>query len=83
VRDIGHGVSIEEATYEGHLYGFRYEHPGLRGEVCKGWIPIQPECPLGWVVEKMEPLTLSPSLVCRLCGHHGFIRDGRWVPAGS
>lgn len=28
-----------------------------------------------------EHLTLSPSLLCRTCGDHGFIRDGRWVPA--
>lgn len=34
-----------------------------------------------WTVESFEPLTLSPSLLCRLCGHHGFIREGRWIPA--
>lgn len=34
-----------------------------------------------WHVESWTPLTLSPSLLCRMCGDHGFIRDGRWVPA--
>lgn len=34
----------------------------------------------GWQVESWEPLTLSPSLLCRSCGLHGFIREGRWVP---
>ncbi|TCO57128.1 DUF6527 family protein [Actinocrispum wychmicini] len=34
-----------------------------------------------WQVESWEPLTLSPSLFCRTCGDHGFIREGRWVPA--
>lgn len=33
-----------------------------------------------WTVESWEPLTLSPSLLCGLCGDHGYIRDGRWVP---
>jgi hypothetical protein len=33
-----------------------------------------------WQVESWEPLTLSPSLLCH-CGDHGFIREGRWVPA--
>jgi hypothetical protein len=33
-----------------------------------------------WVVEQWEPLTLSPSILCD-CGFHGYIRDGRWVPA--
>lgn len=28
-----------------------------------------------------EPLTLSPSLLCKTCGDHGFIRGGKWVAA--
>lgn len=35
---------------------------------------------LKWKIESMDPLTLSPSLLCA-CGDHGFIREGRWVPA--
>ena len=34
-----------------------------------------------WQVVSWEPLTLSPSLLCMQCGDHGFIRDGKWVPA--
>jgi len=34
-----------------------------------------------WQVQSMEPLTLSPSLLCRVCGDHGFIREGKWVRA--
>lgn len=34
-----------------------------------------------WRVESQDPLTLSPSILCRTCGNHGFIREGRWVPA--
>jgi hypothetical protein len=34
-----------------------------------------------WELLSEEPLTLSPSLACRNCGHHGFIREGKWVPA--
>lgn len=26
-------------------------------------------------------LTVAPSLACRSCPSHGFIRDGRWIPA--
>ncbi len=33
-----------------------------------------------WQVQSLDPLTISPSLACH-CGDHGFIRDGRWVPA--
>lgn len=41
---------------------------------------IEPDRPV-WTVESFEPLTLSPSLLCRLCGDHGFVRQGQWVPA--
>lgn len=46
-----------------------------------------------WDVESYEPLTISPSLLCRAhvrvngeatmteCGDHGFIRNGMWVKA--
>lgn len=41
-----------------------------------------------WQVEQWEPLTISPSVLCRFpldgggtCGDHGFIRAGRWVRA--
>lgn len=34
-----------------------------------------------WEVISEDPLTLAPSLACGQCGHHGFIRDGKWVPA--
>lgn len=47
-----------------------------------------------WQVQSWEPLTISPSLLCKMpkfgpdgpipgteCGDHGFIREGRWVRA--
>lgn len=35
----------------------------------------------GWVVERAEPLTVSPSILCGSCKTHGFIRDGKWIAA--
>ena len=35
----------------------------------------------GWALESKDPLTVSPSLRCRQCGSHGFIREGKWVKA--
>lgn len=36
-----------------------------------------------WQVVAADPLTLVPSLLCGCpgCGHHGYVRDGLWVPA--
>ncbi|MFF3891405.1 hypothetical protein [Streptomyces sp. NPDC001914] len=28
-----------------------------------------------------EPLHLEPSLLWKCCGTHGFVRDGKWIPA--
>lgn len=65
--------------------------PGMPADQSTGWCegvitfdgPVQqqvhPGAPM-WTVESWEPLTLSPSLLCH-CGDHGFIREGRWVPA--
>jgi len=34
-----------------------------------------------WDLVSKDPLTLTPSLLCRLCGDHGFITAGKWVRA--
>jgi hypothetical protein len=34
-----------------------------------------------WTLQKEDPLTISPSIRCRACGLHGFIQEGRWIPA--
>lgn len=79
---IGHDVTIELRYLDGQLYGIEYEHPCKAGARL-GYIPInQPDGKIrdGWDLEQQSPLTLTPSLLCRACGHHGFIRGGQWHP---
>lgn len=75
--------------HEWHVCSAR-DVPGLYGDgMTAGFIPFDtPEARAvtteqgpKWTVESWDPLTLSPSLQCRSCAHHGFIREGRWVPA--
>lgn len=88
-EDIGHGVVIERRYHEGALAGVAYTHPKPDGSgPCTGprsghdWVPVKPHDPIGgWDLVSEVPLTISESLLCRACGHHGFIRNGRWVPA--
>ena len=58
---------------------------------CEGFVNVGPGHPNRWdmtgTIEGGD-LTLSPSILCRLgnvanqpCGFHGFVRDGKWVPA--
>lgn len=71
--------------------GVSISHPSKRtpGEGCSGMIHFDtPEVQRWhlaptqhrWRVESWEPLTVSPSILCA-CGDHGFIRNGKWVPA--
>jgi hypothetical protein len=70
--------------------GVIIDHPRLdNGEPCSGAVNFYSEAHkeisfgnkrITWTVESLDPLTISPSVLCRGCGDHGFIRDGRWVP---
>lgn len=90
VLDLGHGVQLEILAASGRQEArFDYTHPRPDGAgrcAGGGWLDtpgIEPEFPESphWTVESWEPITLSPSLLCGACGHHGFVREDRWVPA--
>lgn len=90
--DIGHGVIITPvfARDSDVVIGLNEEHdrPDGTGR-CRGFVlldvpegePYRTELTPRWQVESTDPLTLSPSLLCRSCGNHGWIQQGRWVPA--
>lgn len=86
--DIGGGHRIVFVEFEGEKAAIDDWHLKADGTWCKGfidfkggtWAPIfGPD--KGWDLIQLEPLTLSPSLLCRACGDHGFIRNGKWVKA--
>lgn len=87
--DIGDGHSIEPAYFNDELAGIRYRHFNEEGKTCEGWLPITGNSwangfggsIMTWEIEVEEPLTLSPSVLCRICGDHGFIQNGKWVKA--
>jgi hypothetical protein len=85
VEDIGCGVRIERRYLDGRLAGVHYWHPRPDGSgECEGWVSV-PDAdgwPAdSWTLVSEHPLTLSPSLLCMACDHHGHIVDGKWVPA--
>lgn len=69
-------------------YGALIEHVAPDGSPCASSVVfegqvavlIHPDDPV-WKVQSWAPLTLTPSLLCRRCGDHGFIRNGSWIPA--
>lgn len=68
------GATVQHLTPQGEICasGITFDLPGMR-EAFGGHSM--------WQVVQWEPLTLSPSLLCRACDDHGFIREGRWVKA--
>jgi hypothetical protein len=86
---IGPGFYIKLADYNGVVVGLHEWHPDKRNPTreCQGFVffdvPTEARCedtPV-WKVQSMAPLTLVESLLCRTCGNHGYIKEGRWVPA--
>jgi hypothetical protein len=87
---IGHGVTIRWVQWREHNpAGVIEEHdrPDGAGRCVSSVLFDLPgirEAFPGrhvWQVPSLNPLTLTPSLLCTACGHHGYIRNGRWVPA--
>lgn len=86
--DIGQGHRITFVEWGGEVCAINDWHLKPDGNWCRGFVDFKGSrwaaqfgANTGWDVLQREPLTLSPSLLCRVCGDHGFIRDGRWVKA--
>lgn len=67
--------------------GLHVDHLTPDGKPCAGGITFDSEAArklrVGremWTLVSLDPLTVTPSLLCH-CGDHGFITNGRWVPA--
>jgi hypothetical protein len=77
--------------YEGipdvEKFGANIAHQTPSGEECLSAVVFHSEFSKQiyghdqWTVESWEPLTLSPSILCKRCGDHGWIKEGRWQKA--
>lgn len=73
------------------LIGIIEFHSKPGGEPCAGSVyfegvsmPPGDQARPKWQLLSLDPLHLEPSIHCvppHGCGHHGYIRDGAWVPA--
>lgn len=84
--DIGSGATITLHQWGGQIVGLTEAHKDKGGNVCMGYVRFEgtrggygSDNAAKWKVESVSPLTLSPSILCRTCGNHGFIRQGKWV----
>jgi hypothetical protein len=86
VVDLGHGHAMELRSWKGEVAGLNLHHPGCKSPsfipfTARSWAREFCGGIISWEVLQDDPLTLSPSLLCRACGDHGYVRDGRWVQA--
>lgn len=81
---LGHGHFFEVVIgADDKLVGWLHTHPDKRNPdvLCQSFCAVRPfnGAPVHQVV-CADPLTLSPSLLCRTCGAHGHVENGRWEP---
>ncbi len=60
--------------------GFFWWHD-CTGRSGWGWFGAVEAGASGHKITSSDPLTVQGSLLCTVCGDHGFIRDGRWAAA--
>jgi hypothetical protein len=87
VLDLGHDVLVKLTAREGYEgpVGLIETHRSAEGHGCGGSVTFDVPGAEGlggprWQVISLDPLHIEPSVLCS-CGHHGFIREGRWIPA--
>ncbi len=89
--NLGDDHYIEFVAYsDDPRTGGNVRHKTSAGEPCVGWVTFAggawaqgfaPGSIATWDVQSKDPLTLTPSILCRACGDHGFITNGKWVRA--
>ena len=99
-RELNPQYEMPDGSYPSvEKFGAIVSHIRPDGTLCEGAITFNSELAerfwpgrTGWDVQSWEPLTISPSLLCKMpldgktlsgptCDDHGFIRGGKWVPA--
>lgn len=85
--------SHDRAKESETFIGIMEHHKKPNGEWCGGWVGFTnvPESVEAYTkltgnpgkheLVSKEPLHIEPSLACRTCPSHGFIREGRWSDA--
>ncbi len=84
----GHEITYYTTGDDDAHVGLIHWHPKPDGRECSGGsilfdLPQNVDFPshAKWTLVSEDPLTLTPSLLCTICGTHGWIRDGAWVQA--
>lgn len=75
---------IQRLFHDKRLVGFNDNHRRTDGTWCSGYVAFEAFkvfVKSGHQLISEDPLHVEPSLGCRSCPSHGFIREGRWINA--
>lgn len=80
--DVGHDIRIE---FDADGHGLTWKHPEHRAWMGLRFTPDPASTGHVLVaggIAAQEKTTIQGSLLCPMgCGRHGFITDGKWIPA--
>ena len=94
--DIGHGLTAALRLSEkfpdledGVPVGVLLTHSCAKrnGEAVQDFIPLKYPglspfaAEKNWDLINKDPISIQPSVAYTCCGVHGFLTDGKWVPA--
>lgn len=87
--DLGDDHFLAFSEYQGEVAACTISHLTPAGKPCNGFIAFEGRSwarsfsheITTWNVVQDEPLTLTPSVLCRGCGDHGSVQNGKWVRA--
>ena len=81
--DADHAIQFRTLKGATEPTGALFIHRDKRspGHWCIGGFVWDSPTEPNWQLVSMEPLHVEPSILCHSCGDHGFIRDGKWIPA--
>lgn len=79
--DVGPGCLEPRSIPDAGVAGYGFTCPGCGAE---SWLPVAPEIG-GWVITEGTfaigvDVTLSPSIMNRCCGWHGYLTHGVFTP---
>lgn len=72
---------------QGNWIAINEWHVNSKGRLCGGFVAFNIKSEIfsnsspKWNVLSYDPLTISPSLLCKACGNHGYIRNNTWIKA--
>lgn len=86
--DIGERHVIRFILRDGVRVGVAIDHPRKRRgqDDCSMNVSFDTDTETQgpkFHVEQMNPLTLSPVLLCLDCSDCGYVKGGRWIPASG